>query len=145
MKRVYISAYRAVFGVMAMSIDSVVSKYEAVKAEFDSFISGEKSPLEAARAVQSAIGEISGYKYKSGSLTVDNCTNRYSIPLRGGGRSYDAKVEEFKAALRIVANGNGSSQIEDHLDKGCSTKHYARKFWEYASKVEHRVKQKYGS
>ena len=131
-----------------MTIDQVLSKDDRddlVKQEFDSFVSGEKSPLEAVRSIQGIIGAISGYKYKNGGLSIDNCRDRYSVPLHGGGRAYDAKVEEFKAALRIVAKQNGRSKIEDHLDKGCSTKHYAKEFWEYARNQEGQVLVKYGS
>ena len=131
-----------------MTIDQVLSKDDKdnlVKQEFERFICGEKSPLEAARSIQSIIGAINGYKYKNGSLSIDNCRDRYSVPLHGGGRAYDAKVEEFKAALRIVARGNGRTKIEDHLAKGCSTRHYAEEFWEYARNQERRVLVKYGS
>ncbi len=122
-----------------MTIDDVV------QGKFEDFTAGDITPLDAANAIQEIVGPVSGYKYKPNSLTISNCVNRYSIKLRESGRKFLERVEEFKAALRIVARGNGRTQIEDHNGKGCSTKHYAREFWDYAHQVEAAVEAKYGS
>ncbi|MBW3016539.1 hypothetical protein KY309_02925 [Candidatus Woesearchaeota archaeon] len=116
-----------------MTIDNIVQK------KFDECVQGDVAPLEAASAIQAAIGPISGYRYKTNCLTISNCQNRHSINLRESGRKYMFKVEEFKAALRIVARANGRIQVEDHNGRGCSTRHYARAFWEYAADMEARV------
>lgn len=132
-------------GVQTMTIDNVVNGDDKVKEEFKLFLDGEKTPVEAVMAIQEAVGPLSGYRYKANTLTISNCTNRYSIPLREGNRRFMEKVEEFKAAVRILAKQNGVSEIEDHNGKGCSTKHYAGEFWKYAHQVEAEVKRKYGS
>ncbi|GEM_PF-1546821 len=137
-----------------MTIDDLITETKStkdrkivVKKIFKEYMSGNCNPLEAANAIQAVIGRVSGYVYKGtpGSLSISNCVDRYSVPVNASNNRAYEKVEEFKAALRIVARGNGRTQIEDHNGKGCSTKDYAEKFWQYALAREQDVRAKYAA
>ena len=137
-----------------MTIDDLITETKStkdrkivVKQIFKDYISGKYNPIEAANAIQEVIGRVSGYVYKGtpGSLNISNCADRYPVPVNVlSNRNYE-RVEEFKAALRIVAKGNGRTRIEDHNGKGCSTKDYAEKFWQYALAREQDVRSKYAA
>jgi len=134
--------------VKKMSIEDKLN-YNNRKAEvkqiFKDYMSGNVNPIQAVRAIQDVIGDISGYIYKSspGNLTISNTSHRYSLRPQVSKKSNLDLVEDFKAAIRVVARENGSISVEDHIDKGLSTKHYATKFWEYALAREKEVKAKY--
>lgn len=137
-----------------MSIDDLITETKStkdrrtvVKKIFKEYMSGNCNPLKAADAIQKVIGKISGYVYKGtpGSLNISNCSDRYPVPVNVSNNRCYEKVEDFKAALRIVARGNGLTNIEDHLEKGCSTKDYAEKFWKYALAREQDVRAKYAA
>ena len=96
---------------------------------------GDLNPLEAVREADAKIGGITGVILRDG-MTLQNHTKRISISRKGLTKRQENRLREFAALAYWQAQRNGSiTPGEVHLDKGLSSKHYAKAFREYTSSL----------
>lgn len=117
----------------AMKITLRIRKaVEMIEKVIDRMMNREINPLQAVNQIDIAIGGVTAITYRRG-LTIQNHSTRESVNTNGYSKKELKLLDELAAILYIRAQQNGSIKPgEVHLDKGLSTKHYAKAFREYA-------------
>ncbi len=97
---------------------------------------GELNPLEAVKWADEEIRGITGTILRNDRLTLANHLERISIPTRGLSRKETKKLYEFGILSYWKAQQNGSLKPgELHIEKGLSSKHYAKALRKYIQKL----------
>jgi len=87
----------------------------------DAFFSGGITAEQAATTIDSKIGGLTGFDYRTGlKFTIENHLQRYSLGAPSDRHSQKKIVQELVPAMQPYCKGRG----EAHISKYQSTKHH---------------------
>jgi hypothetical protein len=99
---------------------------------------GKINPLEAVRLLNTEIGGITAVTWNpgAGNYKIINHNVKIPLPMRNSNRKEQERLEEVAVLAFWMAQQNGSLKPgEVHIDKGCSSKHYKKRFLEYTTSL----------
>ena len=99
---------------------------------------GRLNPLEAVKLLDAEIGGITSVTWNpgAGNYKITNHTVKLALPMRNTNRKEQERLQEVAVLAYLLAQQNKSTRPgEVHLERGCSSKHYAPAFQAYTQQL----------